>query len=261
MIADNAGNLYGTAATGGSGPCSQNGISGCGTIFELSPPAQKGGTWTQTVLYSFQGGEDGAFPNAGLIADKHGNLFGVTSQGGKADCSRIALISCGVAFELSPSGGGQWTETRLYTFKGNPKGEGDRDFAAPTGVTFDGSGNLYGIAADGGRCYTNGETGTYCDGGAFALKRSRNGAGRETIFSTASRAGSRAIATHAGARFSTARAISMAGSPRRRRFWIWRHFRGLRHRHPATARGRNRPCTPRLSRRNRWRVSPTRSRF
>src|ERR1700733_5557680 len=66
MIADKAGNLYGTAATGGTGSCSENSINGCGIVFELSPPAQKGGSWTQTVLYNFQGGKDGAYPNASL---------------------------------------------------------------------------------------------------------------------------------------------------------------------------------------------------
>jgi uncharacterized repeat protein (TIGR03803 family) len=180
MIADKAGNLYGTTNTGGSGTCSQNGITGCGTIFELSPPSQKGSDWTETVLYSFQGGADGAFPNARMIEDKDGNLFGVTSQGGNGDCSNIGPTGCGVAFELSPSGGGQWTETRLYSFKGNPKGEGDGDFADPSGVAFGRSGNLYGIARDGGWCFTN-ETGTFCDGGAFELKRSHNGAWSEKI--------------------------------------------------------------------------------
>jgi uncharacterized repeat protein (TIGR03803 family) len=181
MIVDKAGNLYGTTATGGSGACSQNGVSGCGTIFKLSPPARKGAGWTQTVLYSFQGGEDGAFPNAGVIADKDGNLLGVTSQGGIGDCSDIGLIGCGVAFELSPSGNGTWTETRLYTFLGNPQGKGDGDFAAPSGVASGRSGDLYGIARDGGRCFTNNETGTYCDGGAFELKRSRSGTWSEKI--------------------------------------------------------------------------------
>jgi uncharacterized repeat protein (TIGR03803 family) len=180
MIADKAGNLYGTAATGGTGACSEDSINGCGTVFELSPPAQKGGRWTQTVLYNFQGRKDGAYPNARLIADKEGNLYGVTSQGGKDDCENIDLIGCGVAFELSPSGGGAWTETILYSFTGNPKGSGAADFGAPTGIVFGKSGNLYGIANDGGWCYRN-QSGTFCNGGAFELKKSRSGAWSEDI--------------------------------------------------------------------------------
>ncbi|HLY06961.1 MAG TPA: choice-of-anchor tandem repeat GloVer-containing protein [Rhizomicrobium sp.] len=180
MIADKAGNLYGTTNTGGTGACSQNGVSGCGTVFELSPPARKGGSWTETVLYSFQGGNDGAYPNAGLIVDNAGNLYGVTSQGGNGNCSNIDLNGCGVAFELSPSGGA-WTETVLYRFKGNREGKGEGDFAAPSGVAFSKSGDLYGIAYDGGWCFTNNETGTFCDGGAFELKKSRGGAWSEKI--------------------------------------------------------------------------------
>jgi uncharacterized repeat protein (TIGR03803 family) len=180
MITDKAGNLYGTANTGGTGSCSQNSINGCGIVFELSPPAQKGGSWTQTVLYNFQGGKDGAYPNASLIADKAGNLYGVTSQGGKDNCENIDYIGCGVAFELSPSGGGAWTETILYRFTGNPKGKGDADFAAPSGVVFDKSGNLYGIAADGGWCFTK-YYGTFCNGGAFELKKSGSGAWTEDV--------------------------------------------------------------------------------
>lgn len=180
MIAGKDGTLYGTTATGGNGPCSQNDITGCGTIFALSPPMKKGGSWKHTVLYNFQGGTDGAFPNAPLIADSNGNLFGVTSQGGKADCSRLGLTGCGTAFELAKSGG-QWTETVLYTFKGNPRGEGDGDFANPSRVALGETGNLYGIAHDGGRCYTKSETGTSCDGGGFALKKSRSGAWSEKI--------------------------------------------------------------------------------
>ena len=89
MITDKAGNLYGTTNSGGTGSCSNDGIAGCGTIFELSPPAQKGGSWTETVLYSFQGGKDGAYPNDPLVADRNGNLFGTTSLGGKENCENI----------------------------------------------------------------------------------------------------------------------------------------------------------------------------
>jgi len=55
---DAAGNLYGTTSVGGS--------SGNGTVFELAPPVQGSGTWTENVLYSFGTGTDGANPVGGV---------------------------------------------------------------------------------------------------------------------------------------------------------------------------------------------------
>jgi uncharacterized repeat protein (TIGR03803 family) len=166
MIADAAGNLYGTTSKGGG---STNCTSGCGTVFELSPPAQRDGTWTESVLYSFEGGDDGATPLAPLIADKSGNLYGVTSAGG-GDCDNANMASCGTVFELvrPQHAGGAWTETLLYRFLGNPNGKGNGDLAWPNGLVFDNAGNLYGFAYSGGHCTTD-ETGTYCYGGAFSL--------------------------------------------------------------------------------------------
>jgi uncharacterized repeat protein (TIGR03803 family) len=128
LIADAAGNLYGTTQVGGA----YNG----GTVFELSPKA--GGGWTETVLYSFGNGTDGAFPFGGLIFDKAGNLYGTTAQGNYADVG-------GIAFELSPATGGEWKETVLHVF-----GNGT-DGAKPSGsLVFDASGNLYGTTLSGG---------------------------------------------------------------------------------------------------------------
>jgi uncharacterized repeat protein (TIGR03803 family) len=167
MVADSAGNLYGTTSLGGG---SANCASGCGTVFELSPPAQRDGTWTETVLYSFQGGIDGATPEAPMIMDNSGNLYGVTSAGG-GDCDNANMSSCGTVFELvrPEHDGGTWTETLLYSFQGNPNGKGNGDLAWPNGLVFGESGNLYGLAYSGGHCTTD-ETGTYCYGGAFSLK-------------------------------------------------------------------------------------------
>jgi hypothetical protein len=46
LVADEAGNLYGTAAVAGR--------YGAGTVYELSPPATPGGAWTQTTIYAFE---------------------------------------------------------------------------------------------------------------------------------------------------------------------------------------------------------------
>ncbi len=140
LIFDSAGNLYGTASQGGVlGQCGDFGNSGCGVVFKLSP---SGGGWTETMLYAFTGGSDGADPEAGLVRDSAGNFYGTTYGGGNlSDC---APIGCGVVFELSPSGGG-YTETVLYTFTGSTDGRYPK-----AGLVFDSAGNLYGTASAGG---------------------------------------------------------------------------------------------------------------
>jgi uncharacterized repeat protein (TIGR03803 family) len=87
-----------------------------GTVFELTPPASPGGTWTKTVLHAFTGGSDGSNPPAALIADSKGNLYGTTLSGGASND--------GTVFELMPpaSPGGTWTETVLHAFTGGSDG-------------------------------------------------------------------------------------------------------------------------------------------
>ena len=80
------------------------GATGNGTIYELT---QLSGAWTETVLYSFTGGNDGGYPLGGLIADAAGNLYGVTTSGG--------TNNAGVVFKFSRSSG-TWAETVLYNF-------------------------------------------------------------------------------------------------------------------------------------------------
>lgn len=98
VIFDKAGNLYGTTWVGGSGATSPNcDYIGCGTVFELSPPALQGGDWTETVLHSFgppQSTTDGSEPQSGLMLGKNGVLFGVTPYGGRG--------SSGVVFGVVP---------------------------------------------------------------------------------------------------------------------------------------------------------------
>jgi uncharacterized repeat protein (TIGR03803 family) len=163
LIFDSSGNLYGATETGGGTDCS----SGCGTVFELSPNGSGG--WTETILYSFQGGSDGAGPSAGLIFDQAGNLYGTTQGGG--------VNYLGTVFELSPSGNGGWTETILYSFQGSPDGAG------PQGLIFDGSGNLYGTTGAGGEgtCSINAISLPVQCGTVFELAPKGNGEWTETV--------------------------------------------------------------------------------
>jgi uncharacterized repeat protein (TIGR03803 family) len=124
LVLDDAGNLYGTAQVGGQSATYECHLAGCGVVFELSPPTQPGGSWTETTLYAFLGSPDGNVPWASLIFDKAGNLYGTTFSGGAAN---FRDIGCGTAFKLSPpaTAGGSWTETVLYRFTcdaggGNP---------------------------------------------------------------------------------------------------------------------------------------------
>jgi len=128
LLFDESGNIYGTTAYGGTGQACKdwNTVIGCGTVFELSP--SQNGTWTESVLYSFQAEPDGALP-AGLTFDTSGVLYGITVAGGDYQ---------GTIYSLSPpkQHGDAWTERILYTFGGF--------FTANPGLVFDGQGNLYG---------------------------------------------------------------------------------------------------------------------
>jgi uncharacterized repeat protein (TIGR03803 family) len=145
LIADAAGNLYGTTSVGGtSANCIFSGGAnvGCGAVFELSPPASGIGNWTETVLYSFQDLSDGAVPYGGLVIDTAGNLYGTAQIGGTGLAELYGTI-----YELSPPvSGGAWTFTKLYTFQPSP---GDGNFPMGT-LVFDHSGNLYGTTQGGG---------------------------------------------------------------------------------------------------------------
>ena len=128
LISDAAGNLYGTTIGGG--------IHNSGTVFEAIP--QEGGSWTEKVLHSFGNGTDGAIPYAGLILDAAGNLYGTTFEGG--------IHGYGTVFELSPREGGSWTEKVLHSFNSN----GTDGFYPYAGLILDAAGNLYGTTIGGG---------------------------------------------------------------------------------------------------------------
>jgi uncharacterized repeat protein (TIGR03803 family) len=116
--------------------------SGFGTVFRLQPPATACKSvlcpWTETVLYRFTGGSDGANPDGDLVFDQAGNIYGVTLKGGDG---------YGVVYELTRSGGG-WTQSVLHTFE-----QGSGGTHPTAGVIFDKTGNLYGTAAFGGLGY------------------------------------------------------------------------------------------------------------
>jgi len=128
---DKSGNLYGTTMIGGA--------YGLGTVFELMPPTTQGGTWTETVLWSFGATGDGQNPIARVILDSSGNLYGTTEAGG--------TYSGGTIFQLVPSSSGnQWTENLLFSFGPDP----NNGFDVKSGLIFDKAGNLYGTTFEGG---------------------------------------------------------------------------------------------------------------
>ena len=169
VIADKAGNLYGTTEFGGT--------LNWGAVFELSP-GETG--WTPSILYSFTGEADGGHPAAGLIMDGAGNLYGTGSEyllpGNVYEVSPLdgawteqviyqapgwgGLVmdasgniygttnagTGGTVFELSPNGSGGWNPTVIHTFAGSPT-----DGMAPEGtLVLDQDGNLYGATYEGG---------------------------------------------------------------------------------------------------------------
>jgi uncharacterized repeat protein (TIGR03803 family) len=162
LIEDSAGNFYGTTTQGGA----------YGVVFRLSRNAQ--GQWTETVLHNFTGGyggPDGSSPAGSLLRDGAGNLYGTTGAGG--------TYNCGIAYELTPTASGPWTETILHTFSCYPN-----DGARPSGgLIFDGSGNIYGVTAEGGTGGCNDDQGDppFGCGTVFELTIAAHSTYNETI--------------------------------------------------------------------------------
>jgi uncharacterized repeat protein (TIGR03803 family) len=126
VVFDKAGNLYGTTPDGGQ--------FSEGVVYELS---LQGGTWTQTVIHAFTGGNDGAVGSLGSLLLAGGDFYGVSELGG--------AHQAGTAFRLSPLAGGKWKFTTLYSFGGQP------DAAFPYGgLITDGKNNFYGTTYYGG---------------------------------------------------------------------------------------------------------------
>lgn len=136
--------FYGTTPTGGvpNGTCAEIYSLSCGAVFEVEQSKEG---WKEKLLYSFAAGLDGATPTASVAGDGLGNLYGTTTAGGKG-CSTSHLPGCGTVFELAPSKRG-WKERVIYRFAGGSDG------AYPaTSLTFDQTGNLYGVTSTGGGC-------------------------------------------------------------------------------------------------------------
>lgn len=131
LASDAAGNLYGTASMGGVD------LSCCGTVFKLTHKSD--GSWTMSVLYSFEGGSDGGLPNSNLIFDGAGNLYGTTGGGGNNNH--------GTVFQLIPHSSERWTESVLHRFCALTNCV---DGALPTALTFNEAGTLYAATAYGG---------------------------------------------------------------------------------------------------------------
>jgi uncharacterized repeat protein (TIGR03803 family) len=140
------GGLYGTTLRGGNqSVCPENypGFGGCGTVFELTPPASAGGSWTEAILYAFAGPDgDGAFPESALVFGRNGSLYGTTYGGGTSS-------TYGTVFELAPptETGGTWTEKVLHDFRGSPV---DGAFPETGNLLIGGNGAIYGVTAFGG---------------------------------------------------------------------------------------------------------------
>lgn len=140
LVMDAVGNLYGTTNAGGP--------SGAGTVFKVTAKGR------ETVLYSFTGKADGANPQASLVMDAAGNLYGTASAGGSN--------GNGTVFSLAPKKtGGRLSEKVLYSF-----GKGTDGAIPVASVTFDAAGNLYGTTSAGG---------AYGYGIVFRLKPSKSG--------------------------------------------------------------------------------------
>lgn len=120
LVRDSAGNLYGTTTFGGK-------AGFAGVVFKLTPQG------SQTVLYNFSDGLDGGRPEATLVLDQAGNLYGTTYEGGGRQA--------GTVFKVDPTG----HQSVLYTFSDGADG----GFPA-AGVIQDSAGNLYGTTTSGG---------------------------------------------------------------------------------------------------------------
>ena len=155
VVADRHGTIFGDTTIGGNGPCIAG--AGCGTVYALSHTGDAGHPWSLGVLYNFQGGQDGSFPQAPLALDDAGSVYGYnTAQ------------TPGTVFQLSPpKRGGSWKFHIVYIFTGNA--DGNLEVAGSPLVVHRGA--LYGIASGG----SSNACGQFGCGSVFRLKRDAGG--------------------------------------------------------------------------------------
>jgi len=130
VTVDREGNLYGTAVTGGSGSCE----GGCGVAYKLT---NSGGTWTQTVIHAFTGGDDGYGPGARVTVDQAGNVYGMAPTGG--------ANGLGTIYKIHQGQDGTWVLKVIHTFTGGADGS-----TGSAGRMILRHGHLYGAATTGG---------------------------------------------------------------------------------------------------------------
>jgi len=131
LVADSSfTHLYGVTVWGGPLYGCRN-YFGCGTVFKLT---DTGSGWTETILYTFQGGSDGEFPTIGLALDSLGNLYGAAAGG---------VGGGGTIFKLTRLGE-SYTFNVLYSFNGSG---GSCGFYSCGALTVDSAGNIYGTTS------------------------------------------------------------------------------------------------------------------
>jgi uncharacterized repeat protein (TIGR03803 family) len=166
VVRDQEGNLYGTTFGGGNNTNNVCDPTGCGAVFKITPEG------TETVLYSFCAQNkcsDGANPEAGLVFDQAGNLYGTAVAGGLLN-QTYCLGTCGVVFKLTPEG-----KETVYSFCAQ---SGCIDGAFPAaGLVLD-KGNLYGTTYYGG-AYSNQTCSPYISGCGVVFKITPEG--KETV--------------------------------------------------------------------------------
>lgn len=146
LVFDRQGRLYGATSNGGNPICA----SGCGTVFQLTPPASGGSTWSEQTLHEFNG-DDGEQPLGDLVFGANGVLYGAATNGGPV--SLTCPGNCGAVFQLTPpaSPQGEWRHTTLYFF--TSPGDGHNPGA---GLIRDPQGPLYGVTSIAGNLIDGG---------------------------------------------------------------------------------------------------------